>query len=155
MRTAHSGFRCRGISQRRNLPLTVARALVPGSGGAGCPCAVSGSVAHQLCGSAGSLSILFCKNRSCGNRMKPLEGAGKEWAPRGTAFLLALELLLLNHLLCLSCVSGPGWHAWAARISSKYHSNRLCTQQLCPPWSLHLEHCAPPLCGRTPAPSCS
>lgn len=57
--------------------------------------------------------------------LKSLEGAEWGWARGDAALLLALEMLPLNHLLCLCCVTGPGGHAWTARVSSKYHSDCL------------------------------
>lgn len=70
--------------------------------------------------------------------------------PRDAALLLALEMLPLNHLLCLCCVTGPGRHAWAARVSSKYHSNCLpsvphgCAHSVPSTWNalIHLHSCA-------------
>ena len=107
-------------------------AVAPGCRGSGRLGTVSGSATDQLCDDAQfcplpGLHILFCKmNREphhVGRHFSlwdVLGGVG----PGGAVLLWGLELFL-NHPLCLPCVTGPGGHAWAARVSGEYPSGRL------------------------------
>lgn len=152
-------FRSRVISWNRRLPPTVQRVLALGTGALGACAQFLALSTYQLCDStvpspSGPQHSLL-QNGSvaplCGNILKPLEGAGGQWASE------ALEILLLDHLLCLCCVTGPRGHAWAARISSKYHSNHLpsvyrgCAHSVPSTWNALLLH----LRDKAVAPSCS
>lgn len=115
----------------------------------------------RLCGSAGffsllDLGILFCKTRSCVNRIKPLEGAGKEWAPEAqhSRWLWKCRSYITCFVFLVSqgpdgMPGLPGFPVSTTVTTLPLHSAAV------PTWSLHLEHHSLHLRAQALAPSCS